>query len=46
MRIRDLIKDRLIDPDFGPADVAAEAGMSLRYVHRFGHVPRRSIYTY
>jgi hypothetical protein len=29
-RIRALIKDRLVDPDFGPADVAAEAGISLR----------------
>ena len=33
-RIRGLIKDRLVDPDFGPADVAAEAGISLRYVQK------------
>jgi AraC family transcriptional regulator, positive regulator of tynA and feaB len=34
MRIRGLINDRLIDPDFGPAEVAAETGISLRYVHK------------
>ena len=33
-RICGLIKDRLVDPDFGPADVAAEAGISLRYVQK------------
>jgi AraC family transcriptional activator of tynA and feaB len=33
-RIRRLIKDRLVDPDFGPVDVAAEAGISLRYVQK------------
>jgi AraC family transcriptional regulator, positive regulator of tynA and feaB len=33
-RIRTLIKDRLVDADFGPADVAAEAGISLRYVQK------------
>ena len=33
-RIRRLIRDRLADPDFGPADVAAEVGISLRYVQK------------
>jgi AraC family transcriptional regulator, positive regulator of tynA and feaB len=33
-RLRGIIGDRLADPDFGPADVAAEAGISLRYVHK------------
>jgi AraC family transcriptional regulator, positive regulator of tynA and feaB len=26
--------DRLTDPDFGPCEVAAEAGISLRYVQK------------
>jgi hypothetical protein len=29
-RIRSVIKDRCADPDFGPAEVAAETGISLR----------------
>jgi hypothetical protein len=29
-RICDIIKDRFADPDFGPCDVAIEAGISLR----------------
>jgi AraC-like DNA-binding protein len=33
-RIRSVIKDRCADPDFGPADVAAEMGLSLRYVQK------------
>jgi AraC-like DNA-binding protein len=33
-RIRGVIKDGLADPDFGPAKVASEAGISLRYVHK------------
>jgi AraC family transcriptional regulator, positive regulator of tynA and feaB len=33
-RIRSVIKDRCADPDFGPAEVAAETGMSLRYVQK------------
>jgi AraC-like DNA-binding protein len=33
-RIRSVIKDRCADPDFGPAEVAAETGISLRYVHK------------
>lgn len=32
--IRSVIKDRCSDPDFGPADVAAETGISLRYVQK------------
>jgi hypothetical protein len=48
-RIRSVIKDRCADPDCGPAEVAAEIGISLRfrdYAHfskrfwrRFGHAP-------
>ena len=33
-RIRGVIMDRCSDPDFCPADVAAEAGISLRYVQK------------
>jgi AraC-like DNA-binding protein len=33
-RIRAVIVDRCADPDFGPAEVAAETGISLRYVHK------------
>ena len=33
-RIRGLITDRFTDPDFGPREVAAEAGISLRYVQK------------
>jgi AraC family transcriptional regulator, positive regulator of tynA and feaB len=33
-RICDIIKDRFADPDFGPGDVAVEAGLSLRYVQK------------
>lgn len=33
-RIRGLIKDRCADPDFGPAEVAAETGISLRHVQK------------
>ncbi|HEX3415802.1 MAG TPA: helix-turn-helix domain-containing protein [Stellaceae bacterium] len=33
-RIRGVIKDRCADPDFGPAEVAAETGISLRYVQK------------
>jgi AraC-like DNA-binding protein len=33
-RIRALIEARLLDPDFGPAAVAAETGVSLRYVQK------------
>jgi len=34
MRIRGLIKDRFADPDFGPPEAAAEAGISLRYLQK------------
>ena len=34
MRIRGLIKGRFADPDFGPAEAAAEAGISLRYLQK------------
>jgi AraC family transcriptional activator of tynA and feaB len=33
-RICAVIKDGLSDPDFGPAEVAAETGVSLRYVQK------------
>jgi AraC-like DNA-binding protein len=33
-RIRRVISDRCADPDFGPAQVAAETGISLRYVQK------------
>jgi AraC-like DNA-binding protein len=33
-RIRRIINDRCADPDFGPAQVAAETGISLRYVQK------------
>ena len=33
-RIRGAIKDGFSDPDFGPVEVAAEAGVSLRYVQK------------
>jgi AraC family transcriptional regulator, positive regulator of tynA and feaB len=33
-RIRGIIKGRLADPDLGPSEVAAEAGISLRYVQK------------
>jgi AraC-like DNA-binding protein len=33
-RIRSVIKDRCHDPDFGPPEVAAEMGISLRYVQK------------
>jgi AraC family transcriptional regulator, positive regulator of tynA and feaB len=33
-RICDMIKDHFADPDFGPCDVAVEAGISLRYLQK------------
>jgi AraC family transcriptional regulator, positive regulator of tynA and feaB len=33
-RIRGIVKDGFDDPDFGPCQVAAEAGISLRYVQK------------
>ena len=33
-RVCRIVKDRFADPDFGPAEVAAEAGISLRYVQK------------
>jgi AraC family transcriptional regulator, positive regulator of tynA and feaB len=33
-RIRGIIKDGCGDPDFGPREVAAEAGISLRYLQK------------
>jgi AraC family transcriptional activator of tynA and feaB len=34
MRIRDLIKERFADPDFGPQQAASAAGISLRYLQK------------
>ena len=34
LRIRDLIKDRVADPDFGPPEAASAAGISLRYLQK------------
>jgi AraC-like DNA-binding protein len=34
MRIRELIKDRVADPEFGPPEAALEAGISLRYLQK------------
>jgi AraC-like DNA-binding protein len=33
-RVRGVIKDGFADPDFGPSAVAAEAGISLRYLQK------------
>jgi AraC family transcriptional activator of tynA and feaB len=33
-RIRGVIKDGFADPDFGPGEVAAEVGISLRYLQK------------
>jgi AraC-like DNA-binding protein len=33
-RVCNVIKDRFADPDFGPCEVAAEAGISLRYLQK------------
>jgi AraC family transcriptional activator of tynA and feaB len=33
-RISSIIKDRFADPDFGPREAAAEAGISLRYLQK------------
>ena len=33
-RICDIIKDHFADPDFGPCEVAVEAGISLRYLQK------------
>jgi AraC family transcriptional regulator, positive regulator of tynA and feaB len=33
--IRDIVKHHFTDPEFGPRDVAVEAGISLRYLQQF-----------
>jgi AraC family transcriptional regulator, positive regulator of tynA and feaB len=33
-RIRDIIRNHFADPEFGPCDVALEAGISLRYLQK------------
>jgi AraC family transcriptional regulator, positive regulator of tynA and feaB len=47
-RICGIIKDRFADPEFGPCELAAEAGISLRYVRsslRRGTLPAVISYT-
>jgi AraC family transcriptional regulator, positive regulator of tynA and feaB len=34
MRVCSIVKDRFADPDISPAEVAAEAGISLRYLQK------------
>ena len=34
MRVRGVIKDGFADPDFGPCEAAARAGISLRYLQK------------
>ena len=34
MRVRGVIKDGFADPDFGPCETAARAGISLRYLQK------------
>lgn len=33
-RVRDVINDRFADPDLGPSEIAAELGISLRYLQK------------
>jgi AraC family transcriptional activator of tynA and feaB len=33
-RIHSIITDRFADPDFGPHELATDAGISLRYIHK------------
>jgi AraC family transcriptional activator of tynA and feaB len=33
-RIHTIVRDRFANPDFGPHELAADAGISLRYVHK------------
>jgi AraC family transcriptional regulator, positive regulator of tynA and feaB len=39
-RISEVIKDRFADPDFGPYEIAAEVGISLRYLQKTVSEPR------
>jgi AraC family transcriptional regulator, positive regulator of tynA and feaB len=34
VRIQEIIRDRLADPNLGPQELATDAGVSLRYVHK------------
>jgi AraC family transcriptional activator of tynA and feaB len=34
-RICGVVRDRFAEPEFGPCEVAAEAGISLRYLQKF-----------
>ena len=42
-RICGVIRDGFSDPDFGPAEVARETGVSLRYVQRLLHGARHDL---
>ena len=33
-RIQSIIRDRFADPDLGPRELATDAGISLRYIHK------------
>jgi AraC family transcriptional activator of tynA and feaB len=48
-RIRGVVKDGFADPDFGPREVAVEAGISLRYLQKLftarGSTCREFIYS-
>jgi AraC family transcriptional regulator, positive regulator of tynA and feaB len=33
-RVRGVVKEGFVDPDFGPAEVAAKTGISLRYLQK------------
>jgi AraC family transcriptional regulator, positive regulator of tynA and feaB len=48
-RVRDVIKKGYADPSFGPAEVAARTGISLRYLHKLftqrGSTCREFIYS-
>ena len=34
IRVRGIIRDHFVDPDFGPCEAASEAGISLRYLQK------------
>jgi AraC-like DNA-binding protein len=34
-RIRDIVRGHFTDPEFGPREIASEAGISLRYLQKF-----------
>jgi len=40
MRVRGIIKDGFADPDLDPCEVAARAGISLRYLQKLVYPAR------